>query len=124
MTCIPVNLAPACINLSGVRAGDSNQVTVTVTAGGTPVDLTGMTIESQVRAAATDASVALTAVVTVTDAANGIVTVRFPGDDVRDLLDGALKWDGVWDLQITDGSDDPVTVVAGTFQADMDVTRS
>ena len=122
--CVKVNLGPACIDIEGVRAGDRNLVTLTLNQGGAPLDLTGLTLTSQVRKKATDPDpAALTADVIVTDAPNGMCTLRWPGDDVRTLVNGAAKWAGVWDLQVASPPDDPVTLVAGKWSAEADVTR-
>jgi hypothetical protein len=123
-TCVTVHLGPACVDIDGVRAGDRNLVTVTLHQAGAPLDLTGLTLTSQVRKKATDVDPpALTADVTVIDAPAGKATVRWPGDDVRTLVNGAAKWAGVWDLQVASPPDDPVTLVAGKWSAEADVTR-
>jgi hypothetical protein len=83
-----------------------------------------LTLTSQVRKKATDVDPpALTAEITVVDAPNGKATLRWPGDDVRALVNGSAKWAGVWDLQVASGPDDPTTVVAGKWSAETDVTR-
>lgn len=118
-----VDLGPASLDVSGVRAGDRNLLALTLTEGNRPVDLSGLELTAQVRVKSTDLDAALTAVVTVTDASKGQADLRFPGDDVRDLLAGKASWKGVWDLQLGNGSGDPVTLVAGKWSAEMDVTR-
>jgi hypothetical protein len=45
------------------------------------------------------------------------------GRGIRSLLAGKATFKGVWDLQLASGVADPQTVVAGTFAAEMDVTR-
>ena len=99
-TCVTVPMGPACVNLTGIRAGDKNQMTGTVTMKGDPVDLTGQSISAQARKRSTDVEVALSAVVTITDAAEGKFTMRWPGDDVAVLLADKATWSGVWDLQL------------------------
>lgn len=117
-------LGPAVVNLTGVRAGDRNEFTMTLTSGGVPVNLTGHTVTAAARKKAEDVDPpACTAVVTVTDAVAGQLTVAWPGDAVRAMLGGAASWAGVWDLQSAPASGDPVTLVAGTLTAVMDVTR-
>jgi hypothetical protein len=116
-------LGPATVNITGVRAGDKNQFTLSLTNEGAPLPLTG-TVTAQARKVATDPDpAAITAVVDVIDGPGGVVSVRWPGDEVNAALAGQLTWAGVWDLQVTEGTDDPVTLVAGTFAAVMDVTR-
>lgn len=121
-TCVVVPLGPACVNLDGVRAGDRNLITVTLTSKGTPVNLTGYTVTAQARKKSTDLT-ALSAVIAVDDAVAGKISIRWPGDLVTTLLDGKATWNGVWDLQIDTAGSDPLTVAAGTFGAVMDVAR-
>jgi hypothetical protein len=123
-TTVTVPMGPARANITGVRAGDLNEMIVTLTSGGGPLNLSGLTLAAQARAKATDASPALTAVIDIQgDPLNGVASLRWPGDDVRTMLGSKETWSGVWDLQVDNGVDDPVTVVAGTFKAEMDVTR-
>jgi hypothetical protein len=121
-TCVVVPLGPACVNITGVRSGDRNQFTITLTQKGVPVDLTDQTVAAQARKTTT-ATDALDGVVVVTDAANGELTLRWPGDAVATWLAGKGNAKGVWDLQVYNGVDDPVTMAAGSFDAQMDVTR-
>jgi hypothetical protein len=119
-----LTLGPAAVNLVGVRAGDRNLFGIALVEGETPVDLTGLTATAQARKSATDPDpAALTAVVEVIDAPGGRLTVRWPGAAVTAVLAGAATWAGVWDLQIGSTGADPVTLVAGTFTAETDVTR-
>lgn len=121
-TCVVVPLGPACVDLEGVRAGDRNLMTATLTSKGAPVNLTGYTVTAQARKKSTD-SAALDAVVTIVNALTGDISIRWPGDDVTALLAGKATWNGVWDLQIEQVGSDPLTVAAGNFHAYMDVTR-
>lgn len=121
-TCVVVPLGPACVDLTGVRAGDRNLITATITSKGAPVDLTGYTVTAQARAKATDQAAALTAAITVVNATQGQIEIRWPGAAVATLLAGKATWKGVWDLQLT-SADGPLTVAAGNFGAVMDVTR-
>lgn len=123
MANVVLPLGPALLDITGVRAGDRNLITLTLTSGGTPMDLTGLTPAAQARLNPMDAN-ALTAVTEVVDAVGGVVTVRWPGEAVRTILAGKAAWTGVWDLQIGAPGEDPVTVVAGAFAAVMDVTRT
>jgi hypothetical protein len=123
-TCVTVPLGPACVNITGVRGGDRNLMTATVTAKGQPVDLTDKTLAAQARKAVTDTGTpALEAVIEVVDAPAGDITIRWPGDAVTALLAGKKSWTGVWDLQVIETGLDPLTIAAGTFAAEMDVTR-
>ena len=116
-----ISLAPPKLDLAGIRAGDRNQIQMTLTTGGVPVDLTGVLLTAQARETV-GTEVALTAVCTVTDPTHGVFTMRWPGNAVRDLVAGAPSWTGVWDLQM--GTEDTAqTILAGSFTADNDVTR-
>src|SRR4051794_35836000 len=117
-----IPLGPAPLDITGVRAGDLNLFTFTVHRSGTPVNLTGLEVTAQARKTSISDDIALTAVIVVTDGPAGKGTMRWPGDDVRILLAGSAKWSGVWDLQVATPGEDPVTLVAGKFGAEMDVT--
>jgi hypothetical protein len=119
-----LTLGPAVVNITGVRAGDRNSFQLTITDGGTPVNLTGQTITAHAREVATDPNPpAITATITIVNAPAGILTVAFPGAAVTAALAGTAAWSGVWDLQMQSGATDPVTLVAGTLDAVSDVTR-
>lgn len=123
--CAIVNLAPACVDITGVRAGDRNLVTATVVNHGAPMNLTGLTPLSQVRKKATDTGLpALIADVQIIDAATGRISLRWDGDAVATLLGGAAKWSGVWDLQFAASGEDPITYAAGKWSAETDVSRT
>lgn len=120
---VAIDLTPAVVDIVGVRAGDRNLFLVNIRTSGQPLDLTGYTVTAQARIDAED-GVGLTAVCTITDAAAGKVSVRWPGADVRTWLGDSEVLKGVWDLQLDDGSGaDPWTVIKGSFAAEWDVTR-
>jgi len=120
---VAINLTPAVVDISGVRAGDRNLFNLTLRSAGKPMDLTGYTVTAQARTTVA-ATTGLDAVCTVVDPAGGGVTVRWPGDDVRTWLGSKVTQAGVWDLQLDDGSGgDPWTIISGEFAAEMDVTR-
>jgi hypothetical protein len=118
-----VPLGPAQVDLTGVRAGDRNAMTLTITSRGAPYNLTGKTVTAQARLNSLDTN-ALNAVVDITDPTGGICIVRWPGDAVTTMLAGKDTWKGVWDLQVQAAGEDAVTLVAGNFAAVMDVTRT
>lgn len=120
-----ITFGPAPLDFDGVRAGDRNLVTFSLTMNGTPFDLTGRTLTAQVRSKVNDDAVALVAHIDVTDAATGKGTILWDGEEVRTLLAGALKWTGVWDMQAVSDADptDVITLCAGAFTAVLDVTR-
>lgn len=119
-------MGPACVNITGVRAGDANVITghITDTDGVSDYDLTGLTLTAQFRKKATDVAALIDAIVTVVGTAtDGNFNIRWPGDDVRTALAGAAKLKGVWDLQASNGIDDPTTLMYGSMELAMDVTR-
>ena len=120
---VAINLAPAAVDVSGIRAGDRNLFQLTIRQSGQPINLTGYTVTAQARTTAEDVT-HLDAVCTITAPTAGKVDVRWPGDDVRTWLGTESVLKGVWDLQLADGtSADPWTVIAGSFAAESDVTR-
>ncbi len=118
-----IDIGPPTVDLLRVRAGDRNLFKVKLVQDGSPIDLTGLTIEAQARVTALAAVIAVSALITVTDEAEGEFDMSWPGDDVRTLLGTKSGWTGVWDLQISSGSSDPQTLMAGAFTVEPDVTR-
>lgn len=123
MAGVTVFLGPATYNLDGVYAGDDTRIQVKVTEGDNPFNLTGYTATAQVRTKSTDDTPVINAQVTVPDAPGGVVMVHWLGADVRTILAGKASFKGVWDLQIAASGSDTRTILKGTFEADMDVTR-
>lgn len=123
--CVILPMGPACVNITGIRAGDRNLITGHISESpGVDYDLTGLTLTAMARKAATDASPAVTATVTVVgDPGDGNFTIRWPGSQVRTALGTSKKWKGVWDLQASNGVDDPTTLMSGAIEFEMDVTR-
>lgn len=120
---VALNIGPAVVDLSGVRAGDRNAVHVALTGSGAPLNLTGQTVTAQARKTEADPA-AVDAVVEDLVPTAGTFTLRWPGDAIAGLfVPPNVKWSGVWDLQLQAVGEDPVTVVAGKFNADLDVTR-
>lgn len=123
-TCVLVPIGPGCADISGVRAGDANLMTGHLHHSGVAVNLTGQTIRAQARATALAADPpALEAVVVITAPVTGDFTFAWDGDDVRTLLGSNKTWKGVWDIEVDNGVDLPVTFCYGKFTAEMDVTR-
>lgn len=118
-----INLGPAVVDVSGIRAGDRNLFQLTIRQGGQPVNLTGYTITAQARVTTGDTA-HLDAVCAITNAVAGTVDVSWPGTDVLTWLGAKPIQKGVWDLQLDDGTGaDPWTVISGSFAAELDVTR-
>ena len=105
--------------------GDTRPETFVIT-GETSVDLTGATILAQVRKAKKDPVVAATAVIGLTDLANGTFTVGWDAAELRALVDAetGTEWVGVWDLQVTSVGGEIETHVGGAFTAVYDVSRA
>ncbi len=123
MSAPTVNTGPAELNIE-VYAGDANEVPLEFLAADDPWDITGAVITAQARKTKTDPEVAIEADVTITDAPNGLALMAWDGEDVRTLLAGETSWQGGWDLQILElGKTLPVTKLAGTFSAELDVTH-
>jgi hypothetical protein len=120
---VAIDLSPAEVDIKGVRSGDRNLIQLTVRVGGQPMNLTGYTVTASARTKA-DEPTHLDAVCTVTTAAAGKVDVRWPGDAVKTWLGTNVEQNGLWDLQLQQGTDDPWTIVWGTFQAILDVTHA
>ena len=119
-----VVLGPGQLDVAGIRAGDVNVIQVEVInhVDQSPVPLDGYTLTSQVRSAVTDVDPLMAAVVTILDAPNGVVLVQWDGETVRAVLGDKARVSGVWDLQMEIGGQ-VVTIVAGSWTAEMDVTR-
>jgi hypothetical protein len=118
-----LHMGPQVQNIDGIYAGDRNLHHIFVVQNGVPVNLTGQVARAQARAKATDELPATEAVIQVVSAAGGHLLLSWPGAGIRSLLAGKATFKGVWDLQLASGVADPQTVVAGTFAAEMDVTR-
>ena len=119
-----IDVGPAKMDLLRIRAGDRNLFNVKLSDSGGPVNLTDSTIEAQARKTAIDPEIAVSAVIAVVDASQGQFEMRWPGEDVRDVLAGAEEWEGVWDLQVYEPGEDPQTLVAGKFTIEADVTHA
>lgn len=103
-------------------AGDSNRERVEFTTGGAPWDLTGAEISAQARVADTDPAAALTAVVEMSDPAEGVIHISWDGEAVRALLADTPEWSGVYDIQVVQGGI-TTTPIRAAMKALMDVTR-
>jgi hypothetical protein len=99
-TCVTVPLGPACANITGVRAGDRNQFTVTVTNQGQPIDLTGQTVTAPAAASMTST--------TASSGSGSVVDVLRACDGATDLWIGTqAQYDAI-------GTKSPTTVYAVT----------
>jgi hypothetical protein len=92
---------------------------------GDPWDLTGATVESQVRAAWSAASPLMTATVAPVSEAEGTFDIEFDGEDGRSAVTGDDDWKGVYDIQVTEsGQTLPETIERGVFTLQPDATRA
>jgi hypothetical protein len=119
-----IDVGPVKMDLLRIRAGDRNLFTVKLTDSAGAIDITDFVIEAQARVTPTEPTVAVAATITLVDAAQGTFEMRWPGEDVRDVLAGSETWEGVWDLQVTEPGEDPHTLMAGLFTIESDVTRA
>ena len=103
-----------------VTRGDTMTVNVTMTTNGTtPIDITGRTYASMVRANYEDPTAAASFICTITNAAAGQLQLVMSGASTA-LLE---PFNYYWDLQET-ASGVVSTVLAGAFVVLPDVTRS
>jgi hypothetical protein len=110
--------APGIQNLTFVR-GDTETVQVTMTSdGAAPVNITGRTYASQLRTSPDISAISASATCSITDAANGVMTVLFTATSTATLDPGYYYWD----LQETNGAT-VTTVLQGTVNVLPDVTR-
>ena len=78
---VAVPLGPAVVDISGVRAGDQNEFTITLTSGGNPFVLTDYTVTASARTKPTDDPPLMAECTLATT--DGQVIVKWPGEDVR-----------------------------------------
>jgi hypothetical protein len=118
-----VESGPVRVDITGLRAGDRNEMLLTITSGGAPKDCTDAVVRAQARSSASSKQ-KIDAVITAQDASKGQFLLSWPGDQVRTALAGKDYWSGVWDCELLEeGQTVPVTVAAGEISAVMDVTR-
>jgi hypothetical protein len=133
-----IRLRPEPLDIS-VYAGDSLTARLVFTKSGVPVPLTGMTFFSQIKHAATDLApeeLVLVAISTEPDEEHVLIVtvaaeqtnalIRLPSSELAiDTVSRrqVVRWSGVWDLQATYSDARVRTLVAGTFQVDLDVSR-
>ena len=114
---------PGQFSLNVVR-GDSFRLVVVLTSNGSPISLTGLGGKAQMRKSPDGPITAELTVVVSQDAIGqpdtGKVTVTAPGLTMEPVTDG------VWDLEINDGSPTSVfrkTILAGTVTLQLDITK-
>lgn len=119
-----LSLEPYRLDLKKVPAGDDISLILNFSQEEAPLDTTNAVVSCQVRQSPTSEDIEITATCTPVDAANGIWSVVFNGNDTRTLLDDDRRWSGWYDIEITqDGQTNPRTVMHGRFLLHSDVTR-
>jgi hypothetical protein len=117
-----VSLVPPAIDLK-LYAGDGANLRLTATdLTGEPFDLRGI-VRSQIRASRRDLDALAEWDVEMAEAEQGVVVLRLTGADTRSLMADSDKFKGVWDCVWTMADSEPVTLIQGDVQCDMDVTR-
>jgi len=110
-------MAPAPMDIE-ITTGDTEQITVNLTNGGSPVNITGRSYAAQIRPSALSSTIIATFTCTITNAALGIVICSLSATETAALTPVFA----VWDLQETNGSA-VTTLVSGKAIVSSDVTR-
>jgi len=104
-----------------IYQGDDWSASVTVLRGDlTPMDLTGYTATSQIRAGVADQAPMVAAVITATVVLPNFISLYLPHAQSA-LLPGT---DYRWDLQIVSAAGQITTILAGAVQVTQEVTRA
>jgi hypothetical protein len=111
-----INALPVEVDLN-IYMGDDFPIDVAVTDSvtGGPMDLTGITAKSQIRATAADTNILATLTPTI---AGNVITLKLSHTD-----SAKLPLQCVWDMQITDAAGNITTLVAGKVTVAPEVTR-
>ena len=122
----PISLVPESLDLK-LYGGDGVELRLVVTDSlGEPIELTGE-VAAQVRQSRTNATVLAEFQVTITDAPNGIAMLSLTGDQTAALHGEddfpTERFTGVWDVQWTADSAEPITILQGGVESQLDVTR-
>lgn len=122
----PIDLVPESLDLK-LYGGDGVELRLTVTNTiGDPIPLTGA-INAQIRSTRSNNAALATFATDLTDGATGIVILSLTGDQTE-ALHGSITtpsehFSGVWDVQWTPQGGQPVTIVMGAVDSQLDVTR-
>ena len=126
MASSPISLLPATQDLK-LYGGDGVQLQLIVSNGaGQPINLTG-TLKAEIRESRVNPAIKATFTTDITDAANGVALVSLTGAQTASLHGSPNpieKFSGVWDLQWTPQGSEPVTILQGAVESNLDVTRS
>jgi hypothetical protein len=117
-----VSLVPPVVNLV-LYAGDGANLRLTATdLDGEPFDLRG-TVRAQIRASRRDQAALAEWAVEMAEAEQGVLVLRLASEDTRALMKDADRFKGAWDCVWTMADSEPVTLIQGDVQCDLDVTR-
>lgn len=123
----PISLVPQVQDLK-LYCGDGVDLQISVSNGGAgAVDLSGE-ITAQIRASRLDSTVVAEFAADQTDAVDGIVIVSLTGDQTAALHENDLgnlveTFKGVWDVQWVPTDSEPITLLQGSVESSLDVTR-
>lgn len=112
-----VDLTPAILDLA-LYAGDGEDFQIVVKdEAAQPIDVSHLVWTAQIRKtrASTTAS---NLTIDMTSAGTGVIKIHIPAS-----ITNVLAKLGQWDLQYTNGSGDPVTILQGSVTCSQDVTR-
>jgi hypothetical protein len=127
MSPTPISLIPESIDLK-LYGGDGVELRLVVTdSQGAPLPLTG-SIDAQIRPTRTASVESAVFAADLTDAATGVVILSLTGAQTEALHGSdpdfpTERFTGVWDVQWTPQGAEPVTIVQGTVESALDVTR-
>ena len=121
----PISLLPETLDLK-IYGGDGVRLRLVVTSpDGQPVNLTGE-IAAEIRESRINPTSKATFAVEITDAAGGIAYISLTGDQtaaLHGLPSPIERFTGVWDVQWTPDGAEPVTILQGSVESSLDVTR-
>jgi len=111
-------------NLDPLVRGDDWTIKLTLTSGGSPIDITGytfyFTLKSDIDVADVSAELQVTATSGSPDAANGIVYIVVDNTDTYSLDPRTYNYD----VQQTDDVGNVTTILIGKVKVEKDVTRT
>jgi len=121
-----ITLIPDKLDLK-LYGGDGIQFGLTVASSdGNPVILTGA-VEAQIRTKRTDPDVIAQFNVVITDADNGVAVLSLTGEQTRSLHgdpnNPEENFKGAWDVQWVASGGQPLTLLQGSVESTIDVTR-
>lgn len=113
-------MRPGTRNLS-LYAGDTEKFNIAITAGGSPVDLTGWTGKAEIRPTRGSATLIATFTTTISSTpTDGTLVIALSKVQTAALPVGDSI--GVWDLQMTAPGGDVKTFLTGSVSVTQDVT--